>query len=544
MQLTILRQWFTATFTELAGELRWSFAPPLMVYLAAGLQGLSAIVATFFRKGLPLPFGGVSRRSELLGRPALGTKDAAWPSRRSHLALESHSRLPWCRHYFHQLTDYVWPYRAHTDAMRAIMPAEAWFVLSTLLTPIGYVIQDVVADAMTVEAVPVVDEKGNPLPEDKIKAQHTTMQMLGRFAIILGLVIVAVLNITMFSGIKELPEARQVDVYATIYLIALIVPVVSVAGVLLNQYQLYRRRAQLLATGMDAAKIDTLLFAAPEETKPNWWIFGGTAAFAAFTITMGLSRVSFAQEIIFLGSAGIIVFLMSRLMRELEPDKARMLVGTALIIFIFRAVPLPGPGLTWFEIDVLGFDQQFLSILSLITALLTLVGMVVLRPLMAHRSIAYIVVLLTIAAAILSLPNIGLYYGVHEWTSRWTAGVVDARFIAILDTAIESPLGQIAMIPMLAWIARNAPPDLKATFFAVMASFVNLALSASSLFTKYINQIYLITREVKDKSTGAIQIPADYSLLGWLLITVALIAAITPLVTVYFVQKSRFNTSD
>ena len=31
------------------------------------------------------------------------------------------------------------------------------------------------------------------------------------------------------------------------------------------------------------------------------------------------------------------------------------------------------------------------------------------------------------------------------------------RFIALIDTALESPLGQIAMIPMLAWIARCAP---------------------------------------------------------------------------------------
>jgi hypothetical protein len=67
--------------------------------------------------------------------------------------------------------------------------------------------------------------------------------------------------------------------------------------------------------------------------------------------------------------------------------------------------------------------------------------------------------------------------------------VVDARFIALVDTALESPLGQIAMIPMLAWVANSAPVNLKATFFAVMASFTNLALSLSQLGTKYLNQI-------------------------------------------------------
>jgi hypothetical protein len=41
--------------------------------------------------------------------------------------------------------------------MRAVMPIEAWFVLSVLLSPVGYVMQDAVADAMTVEAVPRID---------------------------------------------------------------------------------------------------------------------------------------------------------------------------------------------------------------------------------------------------------------------------------------------------------------------------------------------------------------------------------------------------
>jgi hypothetical protein len=173
---------------------------------------------------------------------------------------------------------------------------------------------------------------------------------------------------------------------------------------------------------------------------------------------------------------------------------------------------------------------------------LTLAGLVVLRPLMAHRSIAYIVVLLTVAAGVLSLPNIGLYYGVQHWTAAWTGGVVDARFIAIMDTALESPLGQVAMIPMLAWIARNAPENLKATFFAVMASFTNLALSASSLLTKYLNQVFVVTREVRNPATGAIEITADYSQLGWLLIVVALLGVAVPLVVIAAVQNSRLRT--
>ena len=121
--------------------------------------------------------------------------------------------------------------------------------------------------------------------------------------------------------------------------------------------------------------------------------------------------------------------------------------------------------------------------------------------------------------------------------------MVDARFIAIIDTTLESPLGQVAMIPMLAWIARNAPADLKATFFAVMASFTNLALSASSLLTKYLNQIFVVTREVSDPASGAIEVAADYSQLGWLLISVVVLGVAVPLAVIVAVQNSRLRTS-
>jgi hypothetical protein len=95
---------------------------------------------------------------------------------------------------------------------------------------------------------------------------------------------------------------------------------------------------------------------------------------------------------------------------------------------------------------------------------------------------------------------------------------------------------------MLAWIAKNAPAHLKATFFAVMASFTNLALSASSLGTKYLNQFFLITREVRDRLTNMIDISADYSSLGLLLITVAFISVLVPLLTILFIQHSPLRT--
>ena len=85
---------------------------------------------------------------------------------------------------------------------------------------------------------------------------------------------------------------------------------------------------------------------------------------------------------------------------------------------------------------------------------------------------------------------------------------------------------------------------MKATFFAVFASFTNLALSASSLGTKYLNEIFTITREVKDKVTNAIITTADYSELGLLLITVPVLTLFVPIIFVILIQKTKLKTSE
>ncbi len=173
---------------------------------------------------------------------------------------------------------------------------------------------------------------------------------------------------------------------------------------------------------------------------------------------------------------------------------------------------------------------------------LTLVVMFAFRRFMAQHSIVYIVGLLTVIGTVLSLPNIAMFYGLHHWTAAHTNGVVDARFIALIDTALESPLGQVPMIPLLAWIADCAPEQLKATYFAVMTSFINLAVSMSQLLTKYVNQIFRVTREVRDPVTGVVQVPADYSQMGYLFIAVTAFSLIVPLIAILFVKFTRFKS--
>ena len=538
-----INKFIDSTLIDLGRQFRWSYLPPLMIYVAAGVSGLTGIVGTFFVKDyLNLSAAFLAGLGFWAGIPwalkmPLGhLVDLIW-KRKNYMVFLGAGLIAISLFIMYGLI-------IHTESMSLYLKVETWFIISVLLTPIGYVVQDVVADAMTVEAVPSTDSEGNYYSKEKIKIMHTTMQTLGRFAIIGGVVIVALANVLLFSNVTELEKEAKIALYGRIYIYALIIPIVSVSGVFLGQYLKKIRIKKLKQSGIDEFKIKKIEEEQHQDTKPNWFILGGSLIFVIFTLGVGGLKVPFAQEIVFLGSMLIILFLMIKLIKELPEESRFLIVGTAIIIFVFRAMPGPGPGLGWFEIDELGFDEQFWSVLSLLASILTLVGIVIFRPFMANNSIARIIVILSIVGSILFLPSVGMYYGFHNWTASLTNGVVDARFIAIINTALESPLGQVSMIPLLAWIAKNAPSHLKATFFAIFASFTNLALSANALGTKYLNEIFTITREVKDKVTNAIVGSADYSELGILLITVTLLTLIIPIIAVWIIQNSKFKTNE
>ena len=116
----------------------------------------------------------------------------------------------------------------------------------------GYVIQDVVADAMTVEAVPTVRrQRCAHTTTTPFKLMHTTMQTLGRMAIVGGGIAVSIVNILMFTGVETMPE--EVESAAStpaFYQMALVIPVISVFGVILAELLKRIRARQVSGTGL------------------------------------------------------------------------------------------------------------------------------------------------------------------------------------------------------------------------------------------------------------------------------------------------------
>jgi hypothetical protein len=237
------------------------------------------------------------------------------------------------------------------------------------------------------------------------------------------------------------------------------------------------------------------------------------SGYAALGVALEALSVPFAQEIILVVSGALIVALLKRV------GISRGVAVAAFAIFCFRAVPASGQGFSYWAIDHLGFDQEFLGVLAQVSSVLSLVGLIVFRKPITRRPVSDTLFWVTIAGAVLYLPTIGLFYGVYDWFG------LSPRAFAFIDTTISAPLGQLSMVPMLALIARTAPRGAEATMFAIMASLMNLALSGSELGTRYLNTIFGVTQE-------------NYANLGRLLITVGLIGLL-PLLALPLLRREE-----
>jgi len=363
---------------------------------------------------------------------------------------------------------------------------KAVYIFASVIAVVGFVMQDVVADTMTTE---VIDKNQT---QEKINQELATIQVLARLS--LGFAIF----ITGWIG-GELADVFH-DHREIVFQISLFVPLLSILGVSLVKLN-------------------------PVPISPiNKQVLFGGLIFAVFIVLMGYNDVPYSQEIIFVISISVVLYLLSDLINDLDASTIRHIKMAMIIIFVYRAMPSPGVGQFWWMMDILKFDESFFAKLSAIGGGIALAGMWFSAKFIIKRDIAEVLIFLTIIGTLLSLPIVAMYYDIHTLLG------FDARTVALVDTAIASPFDYIAQVLMLTLVAIYAPEGKKGTWFALMASLMNIALSAGGLFTKYLNQIFVVSREVvKD---GVVTTAQDYSALGDLLWIVIIIGFVVPIVTI------------
>ena len=86
---------------------------------------------------------------------------------------------------------------------------------------------------------------------------HTTMQTLGRVAIISGSVLVATVNLNLFHDVEHLPAFEKAEIYRNIYIMALFTPLIPIAGV-------------VLARLINKRQAESIQRAIIKPIKPNW----------------------------------------------------------------------------------------------------------------------------------------------------------------------------------------------------------------------------------------------------------------------------------
>ena len=437
--------------------MRLRYLPLLMIYYAYGALGLITIAEAFWIK------------DALTLSPAELAAIAVWLT------------LPWTiKMVFGQLVDSVPVLGSQRRAyvfMGATLVAtglttlagaaggwitfadpNALYVAAQLLIVIGVVLQDVVADAMTTEVVDRTRPDGSPRPLAEVERDLGLVQVLGRLALWSG-----ILSVAGLSG-----WLAQIFTYQTVFLLGLLIPVISVTGALLVRLD-----------GITPRPVD-------------WRILGGGLLFGVTVLAIGLVGLPFGQELVFLISLTVIGLMLARVAEEVDEAHRKKILFAAMVIFLYRSSPGVGEGYRWFTIDVLGFDEGFYGTLAQIGAALSLAGAWLFSDVITRQPIPKVLLWLTIIGTVLSLPNIALTLRLDEWTE--TALGFGARTIAFIDTTTESPFAELSMIPVLTLVALNAPAGRRATWFALMASLMNVALVAGQLQTKYLNWFFEVDR--------------------------------------------------
>lgn len=461
---------------------RIAYLPLLMVYFAYGALGITAIAESFWVKQqlkmsasdlaalgvwLTLPWTIKMVFGELVDSTAImGSQRRAYVYIGAGLVA----------------TGLVILASAAGGHLPSLSPDTAYKIAMLLIT-VGVVLQDVVADAMTTEVVHRENPDGSPRLQEEIDRDLGMVQVLGRLSLSVGAFLTAGIGGWLASFLP----------YSTVFLLALAVPALSVTG------------AALVHNG-------------PVKQRPiDWRIMGGGLAFGAFVLAMAFGNVAYGQEIVFIVSMVVVITMLRHVVSGVDPATQRMIFYAALIIFVFRATPGVGSSYTWFMIDVLGFNETFQGTLAQIGTGFALAGMWLFSDAITRQPIAKVLLWLTLVTSVMGLPNLALVFGLHTWTERVFG--FGAHSIALIDAAASSPFAQLSMIPMLTLIAIYAPSDRRASWFALMASLMNLALVAGSLGTKYLNAIWVVPR-------------GDYAQLPTLMVVVLLIGLVVPVATI------------
>lgn len=189
-----------------------------------------------------------------------------------------------------------------------------------------------------------------------------------------------------------------------------------------------------------------------------------------------------------------------RATRAAFADRTVWLVAAFLLFWTFS--PSFGTALQYYEIDILGFSQQFIGHLSALGSLAAIIGATIYAPLSRRMSLRRVIILSIGIGVAGTLAYLG-------YRGPVSAVIIDVVFGCV---------GMITQLAFLDLAAKACPRHVEATFFALLMSVFNAGTQGSQIVGGYLYDWLGLT--------PLIFISAVTTALAWLLVPLVNIDAI------------------
>ncbi len=374
--------------------------------------------------------------------------------------------------------------------------------LSGALVTTGVVLQDLIADTLCYDVVKKTSSNGTPIDKDNIHEEINLVQLYSKIFDTTG----------SFFGVLIGGYIATKFSYGTISYFLPLVSLIAIFGIII-----VRKEPQI-----------------PEFEQDYSMVFISGIYFLA-VIILSFFRIAYSQEILFFIGVIVSIFGINKLIKEIIPENRKKILSIIFVTFCYRCSPNFGPGVEWWQIDVLHFTPQIISFLKLLTIIISFILLLTLGKKILKINIAKTFLILNLIHCIMQLPMLGMAYGLHHFTEKYLGiGIFTLSIIGIADTGINAPTSTFAFLVLCTAATYYAPKKHTANWFAIVMTLMSLAyVGGARILTRILSEIYIIKR-------------GDYHNVAELMITTNLINFIVPTLAILifmnpFNKKTKLN---
>ncbi|MFN7038520.1 MAG: hypothetical protein ACK4OM_03005 [Alphaproteobacteria bacterium] len=369
-------------------------------------------------------------------------------------------------------------------------------IASGALIQLGLAVQDLVADTLCYDVVDKDDINGNPRNDKDVKEEIGRVQILVRIVDIFAAMLAAGISGWLASSFP----------YSVISYFSLFIVLISFIGLLIVPKE-------------PVVRLE----------KKNMPIMLGGILYIFFIVAISFSGKKNSDVFILTLGTLIISFLIYKVCEPLEKEQKVEILKILLVLFAFRSTPTYGPGVEWWQIDVLKFDPQFFSYLDQLGIVIGFVGVWLLAKRFIDMNIIKSLFILNTIHVIFQIPIIAMAFGFHEWTTEHFG--FGARTITLIDVTAEGPFQKLAFMLLCAAVTYHAPKQNVASWFALVMSLMSIAyIGAARVLKRILADLFIVER-------------GNYENVADLMIATNLINFLLPTVTIIFATgfvKNRY----